>query len=160
MSTALMHVPKSHVCVVAQTEQVAPPVPHAPSPDPPWHSPPAQQPLHDDGSHAQLPPTQCRPLPQEPAAHVPPHPSLAPHALPVQSGTQTQEPWVQLQPLGQTAHATPPVPQAPALFPSSQPLPPQQPPAQDVASHWHAPATHRSPAGQLPLVQIALQPSL
>ena len=116
--------------------------------------------MHDDESHTQLPPTQCRPLLQDPVAHVPPHPSLAPHAFPEQSGTQTHEPWVQLQPFGQTAQARPPVPHAVGLFPSSQPPPPHHPPAQDVASHRHAPATQRSPAGQLPLLQIEPQPSL
>jgi len=116
--------------------------------------------VHDDGSHAQVPLTQCRPLPQDPVAQVPPHPSLAPHAFPVQLGTQTHEPWVQLQLFGQTAQARPPVPHALVLVPGSQPPPLQHPPAHDVASHRHAPATHRSPAAQLPFMQIEVQPSL
>jgi len=155
-----MQEPESQLCVELQMEQLVPPVPQPLLVVPDTHCPAAQHPVQDVPSHTQLPATQCRPLPQEPLAHVPPQPSLSPQALPVQLGTQTQLPPVQFQPLGQTAQPRPPVPQAFVLFPIWHAPPLQQPLAHDVESHWHEPATHRSPAGQLPSEQMPLQPSL
>lgn len=58
-----------------------------------------QQPPHEVLSQTQLPLTQRVPLPHVPDWQVPPQPSLAPHALPEQLGTQAHALLVQLQPL-------------------------------------------------------------
>lgn len=81
---------------------------------------------------------------------VPPHPSLAPHALLVQDGTQEHALLMQLQPLAHAAHARPPEPQALVTFPNSQPLALQQPLAQETASHWQLPEMQRWPGEQVP----------
>jgi hypothetical protein len=46
------------------------------------------------GSHAHVPLKQRWLVPQVPCMHTPEHPSLAPHALPVQLGAQTPVPQV------------------------------------------------------------------
>jgi hypothetical protein len=48
--------------------------------------------VHEVESQTQAPLAQCRPVPQLPVWHVPPHSSLAPHALSVQLGVQPQTP--------------------------------------------------------------------
>jgi hypothetical protein len=83
-----------HVVPVAQTAHTVPPVPHAPCTSPGSHVETLQHPLQEVPSHAHTPVTQCWPLPHEPSWHVPPQPSAAPHALPLQSGMQPHTPAV------------------------------------------------------------------
>ena len=87
------------ICDAEHVEHAAPPLPHALFDVPDTHCPAEQQPPHEVLSHVQLPLTQRVPLPHEPVMHVPPHPSLAPHALPAQLGTQAHALLLQLQPL-------------------------------------------------------------
>ena len=112
--------------------------PHAVWLDPLAHVEPLQQPEHDVGSHAQTPVTQRCPVAHDPSLQMPPHVSLAPHALPVQSGVhphtaalpppphesggahafpgqhgcplppQTPQSVPQVCPVAQAAHCTPP----------------------------------------------------
>jgi hypothetical protein len=88
----------------------APPLPHAVAVLPGSHAPLAgsQQPAHDVGSQEQAPATQRCPAGHPPSAQSPPQPSLAPHALPVQSGVH-----------GPTPHAF--GPPAPHVMPGMQP---------------------------------------
>jgi len=164
-----MQLPCRHACAHAHALHAPPPAPHALVAVPAAHCPPEQHPLHDVASHAQIPLTQWSPVPlQLPVWHVPPQPSLAPHALPVQLAAHPQTPLApapphvsgeahvppaqhacplpphrphvlpQAVPLVQAVHATPPVPQACAVVPGSHPEPLQQP-AHEVGSHAHVP---------------------
>jgi hypothetical protein len=69
-----------------------PPLPHAAVVVPDRHCPAEQHPEHDVGSHTQAPLAQWSPLAQLPVAHVPPHPSFAPHAALAQFGVHPQTP--------------------------------------------------------------------
>lgn len=86
------HVPPEHVPLDEHFAHVAPSWPHALVDVPDWQIEPAQQPLHDVGSHTHAPPSQCCPMPHEPVMHVPPHPSEAPHALLVHDGVHVPSP--------------------------------------------------------------------
>ena len=44
--------------------------------------------MHDDGSQTHAPLEQCSPLPHDPVAHVPPHPSLPPQTAAAHAGVQ------------------------------------------------------------------------
>ena len=72
----------------------APAAPHALLVVPGAHCPAVQHPLvHDVVSHVHVPVTQCSPVPaQLPVWQVPPQPSLAPHAAPLQFGVQPHTP--------------------------------------------------------------------
>jgi hypothetical protein len=96
------HVPHSPVPQVVPPAQIAhatPPWPHAVFVLPTSHVLPLQQPLHEVPSHTHAPLTQCWPVAQVPAAHTPPQPSLAPHALPAQLGVQGPVPQTLVAPL-------------------------------------------------------------
>ena len=126
-----------HACPLAHAVHTVPPWPHALALVPLSHVEPEQQPEHDVGSQAHTPLAQRCPVAHEPAAQTPPHVSLAPHALPVQSGVQPHTP------------ACPPPPQesgAPHALPAQHgcPLPPQMP--QSVPQVCPAPhAAHCTP---------------
>jgi hypothetical protein len=77
--------------------QAPPPVPHAVACVPVSHDPFAQQPLHEVASQVQAPCTQCCPAAQVPCWHVPPQPSSAPQAFPLQLGVQVEVQDVPLQ---------------------------------------------------------------
>jgi hypothetical protein len=109
-----------HVVPARHCAHMAPPLPQSFGSVPARHAPALeQQPVHDVGSHRQAPFEQCRPALHEPERHVPEHPSLAPHAFPVQLGMHTPVPHT----FG--------VPPAPHDFPVGQPpqgtLSPQRP---------------------------------
>ena len=133
-----------------QGVHTVPPLPHAPSLVPGSHVAPSQHPVHDVGSHWHAPVTHRCPAAQLPCVHTPEQPSLAPHALPLQSGVHALLPHV----LG--------VPPPPQVWPGAQPpqsrIPPQRPwicphlPAQsDVLSGVHPLST---PAFPLSLIHI------
>jgi hypothetical protein len=82
------HDPVPHVCPPAHETHAAPPLPHCPSTLPGSHVSPLQHPSHDVPSQTQTPCEQRSPLAHGPVSHVPPHPSLAPHALPLHVGVQ------------------------------------------------------------------------
>lgn len=86
------HTPPEQVPLTAHFAQVDPSWPHAVVDVPPRQVDPEQQPLHDVGSQTHAPPSQCWPMPHVPVAHVPLHPSDAPHALPVHDGVQVPSP--------------------------------------------------------------------
>jgi hypothetical protein len=68
-----------------------PPEPHESRRNPDTHCPAEQQPFaHDATSQTHEPAMHSVPAPHVPVAQTPPHPSLAPHALPAQLGTQAQ----------------------------------------------------------------------
>jgi hypothetical protein len=166
-----------------------PPVPHAFWLLPLSHVDPLQHPLHDVPSHTHRPSSHRCPAPHVPLAQTPPHPSLAPHALPAQLGSQPQTPDLpppphvsggahapppqhacplpphvpQLTPhcvpLAHAAHATPPAPHPCWAAPLSQ-LAPLQQPLHDVGSHAHTPDTQCCPVPQPPSVHTPAQPSL
>lgn len=95
-----MLLPPPQICDAEHTEQVAPPLPQLAFVLPDTHCPEAEQhPPHVVLSHVQVPLTQCVPLPQVPAMHVPPQPSLAPQAFAEQFGTQAHALLVQAQPV-------------------------------------------------------------
>ncbi len=179
-----------HVCPLPHTTQTVPPMPHSLLLVPDSHVVPEQQPAHDVASQTHTPVTQRSPVEHIPAVHTPPHPSPAPHALPVQLGVHPHTPGVPPPPHvsgaphvfpAQHACSLPPqvphpaVPQATPLGDAEHtapPLPhalsampgshdePLQHPPQDVLSHLHTPATHRCPCPQLPWVHTPEQPSL
>jgi hypothetical protein len=189
VTSEVLQVP-AHDCRPVHALHALPPVPHAADVVPDWHCPAEQQPPHDVASHAQVPCTQCWPSAHDPALHVEPHPSLAPHALPAQLGVQPHTPGVpdppQLSgaehaPPGQHACPDPPhVPQPPVPQPvpvahvahTAPPLPqalpsvpglhslPAQHPLHDVASHVHTPLAQRWPASHDPASQVPPHPSL
>ena len=79
--------PDVHWSGALHESQASPFAPHASCAAPGMQVFPWQHPVpHDTASHVHVPPTQCCPLSQLPLLHTPPHPSLAPHALPVQLG--------------------------------------------------------------------------
>jgi hypothetical protein len=86
-----MHSPAEHVPLPHAVHPL-PPLPHAVDVVPATHCPVEQHPPHDVVSHVQTPDEQRRPLSQLPAWHVPPHPSLSPHAAFVQSGVHPHRP--------------------------------------------------------------------
>jgi hypothetical protein len=120
---------------------------------------------------------------------MPPHPSLAPHALFVQLGAQPHTPLVpppphtsgavhvppeqqgcslpphapqsppQVVPAGHTMHRPPPLPHAISLVPIAH-VPALQHPEQELVSHTHPPFAQCSPAAQVPVWQIPPHPSL
>jgi hypothetical protein len=155
---AVTHDPEVHCIGALHNAQASPLVPHASCADPGMQVFPWQHPVgHDTASHVHVPPTQCCPVPQLPLLHIPPQPSLAPHAL--QLGVQPHVPPVQVVPPAHAVHTVPPCPHAPSSVPGSQVVPLQQP-LHEVTSHWHAPATHRCPLAQLPCAQVPAHPSL
>ena len=155
------------------------------------HAVPLQHPDgHEVESHTQTSLWHRSPLGQAPSPQVPAHPSLAPQALPAQSGVQPQTPLVppppqlsgEAQPSG-AQHGSPLPPQvaqaaSPQAVPSGQTMhaapplphsvssvpdsqtPPLQQPAHDVASQVHAPLTQWLPSGHEPPAQVPEQPSL
>jgi hypothetical protein len=176
------------VVPLAHASHSVPPLPHAPSLVPLSHVDPVQHPAHDVPSHTQRPSSHRCPAPHVPLVQAPPQPSLAPHALPAQLGTQPQTPVApppphvsggaqppaqhgcplppqvpQLTPhtvpLPHGAHATPPPPHALALVPLAHVVPLQHP-LHDVGSHVQTPNTQCSPVPQLPSVHTPAQPSL
>jgi hypothetical protein len=156
-----VHVP----CVPLQTAQVAPPDPHALSSlVPATHAPPEQHPVeHEVCVHSHDPLTQASPSAHEPLAQVPPQPSSAPHACPVQFGVHPQAPVVPPPPhVSGDAHAvqlSPAVPHSPLSAPLAQLVPLQQP-RHEVLSHMHAPDTQCCPLAHDPVAQVPPQPSL
>src|SRR5215472_3756369 len=77
---------------LGHTMHATPPAPHAPGLVPDAQVTPLQHPEQEVGSQAQLPCTQCCPVPQAPLVHTPLQPSLAPQALPAQLGVQVANP--------------------------------------------------------------------
>jgi hypothetical protein len=179
-----------HVCPVLHEAQVVPPCPQAALLVPGSHVVPEQHPVHDVGSHSHTPPAQCCPVAHDPAAHVPPQPSSAPHAFPLQSGAQPHRllcpppPHVSgapQAPLAQQGCPLPPhVPQSPVPHAcplehaahATPPVPhaaasvpgrqalPLQHPVHEVASQWQVPPTQRWPCSHEPVVHVPLHPSL
>ena len=94
---------------------IAPPLPHALLATPGKHCEPLQQPLHDVGSHTQVPPSQCWPEPQVPVTQTPPQPSLAPHVLAPHDGVHV--------PVPQMFGPPPPQVRPPAHAPQSRRVP-------------------------------------
>jgi hypothetical protein len=149
------------------------------------HWPAEQHPPHDDGSQTHCPLAQRRPLGHAPAPQVPPQPSSAPHALPLQFGVQPHVPpahasgaaHAPLQhgcplpphvphvlvphatPGGHAAHTVPPRPHAPSSAPPRHDEPLQQP-AHDVGSQLHTPTTQRWPGPHAPELHTPPQSSL
>jgi hypothetical protein len=74
--------------------QTTPPAPHAPADVPAAQTEMSQHPAHDVASHTQRPDSQRCPPAHAPFWQMPPHPSLAPHALPPQLGVHPQTPAV------------------------------------------------------------------
>jgi hypothetical protein len=107
----LLHAPPVQVCGLVQAMHVAPPVPQALSVVPDKQVFPLQQPLHAVASQTHVPAEQRWPVLHEPVWQVPPHPSLAPHALPVQLGVHGQREHVP----GRVVHGLHAVHSAPAL---------------------------------------------
>ena len=87
-----VHAPPVHAPPLVHFAHTAPARPHAFVAVPGRHVEPAQQPLHDVGSHAQIPASQRWPVPQLPVEQTPPQPSVAPHALPAHDGVQLPVP--------------------------------------------------------------------
>jgi hypothetical protein len=82
-----------HVVPAPHTMHAAPPWPQSFGSVPARHAPALEQhPVHELGSHRHAPFEQCRPAVHVPERHVPEHPSLAPHAFPVQLGVHTPVP--------------------------------------------------------------------
>lgn len=80
-----------HTWLAPHVAQTTPPCPHAPFDVPVWQVFPLQQPAHDEAvSQTHTPVLHRRPALQLPAMQVPPHPSLAPQALPAQLGVHPQ----------------------------------------------------------------------
>jgi hypothetical protein len=153
------HEPPWQVCVPMQVAHAAPPVPHEVSVVPARQVLPLQQPLHEVVSQTHVPDEQRWPVLHEPLMHVPPQPSLAPHALPTQLGVHPVHRPLSHVPLpSHFAQIAPPLPQALGDVPGVHTTPSQQPP-HDVVSHTHAPPAHRCPSPQLPFVQTPPQPS-
>lgn len=178
-----------HATPDAHALHTTPPVPHALATLPGSHVARSQHPLHDVPSHVHTPVTQCWPLPHVPSWHTPPHESLAPHALPAQSGLQPHtfavpppphdsgnahvEPEQHACPLpphvpqstphalpaAHAVHAAPPMPQALCESPLAHVLPSQHP-AHDVPSHVQTPSEHRSPCPHAPSVHTPSHPLL
>ena len=173
----------------AHSMQTVPPCPHAVLSVPDSHVVPLQHPLHDVASHAHTPFEHSCPVPHVPLVHTPPHPSLAPHALPVQLAVHPQTPlapppphvsgalhappsqhaWPlpphaphvvpQVVPDAHAAHALPPMPHADSSEPDSHVVPLQQP-EHDVGSHVQAPCTQCCPVSQVPAVHTPSHPLL
>ena len=105
-----------------QDAQMEPPLPHALDDEPPRQVLPLQQPAQEVGSHTHAPPSQCWPPPQVPVMQVPPQPSVAPHALPLQDGVHVPVPHrlgpapPQFRPAGQLPHSMI-LPQRPTMLP-------------------------------------------
>jgi len=128
------HPPFTHDCPIGHAAHAAPPLPHVMLPccGGGTHEPPWQQPWQLIASH-----THC-PLEQRwPAAHAPPVPQR--HAPPEQLSAEMGE---------HAAHAAPPVPHWLDVGGVTQPIGPQHPPPQLVASHTHWPLTQCSPLPQ------------
>jgi hypothetical protein len=90
-----VHVPLLHVCPLEHATHACPPAPQALLAVPDSHCPAEQHPVaHDVELHVHVPLTHAWPLGQEPLVHTPPHPSLAPHALPVQLAVHPHTPLV------------------------------------------------------------------
>jgi hypothetical protein len=186
-----VHFPLLHTSPLEHATHACPPLPQALLVVPGSHRPAEQHPVaHDVELHVHMPLTHASPLGQEPELHVPPQPSLAPHALPVQLGVHPHVPlWPPPPQLSGEAHAWPAqhgcplpphVPQlaVPHWVPPAQaahatpPWPqalwlvpdshvaPLQHPEHDVGSQRHDPATHLCPVAQLPSVHTPAQPSL
>ena len=83
--------------------------------------------------------------------HTPVHPSLVPHALPVQLGVQVQAPFVH-GPDEHVSHVAPLVPHALVEVPSSHASPLQHP-EHEVSSQVHTPDRQCCPDAQLVVVQ-------
>jgi hypothetical protein len=78
--------PVPQLVPLAQTAQETPPLPQAPLSLPFSHDDPLQQPAQEVPSHKHAPDTHRCPVPQLPLVHTAMQPSLAPHALLLQSG--------------------------------------------------------------------------
>jgi hypothetical protein len=132
-----------HLVPARQRVHWAPPMPQAFGSVPARHAPVLEQhPVHEVESQTHAPLAQCRPAPHVPDTHVPEHPSLAPHALPVQLGVQVPVPQTfgvpaapHASPGGQPPHGTW-LPQRPVIVPHL--------PAQSAVLS----GTHASPFGE------------
>jgi hypothetical protein len=93
--------------------------------------------------------------------HVPPQPSLPPHATPAQLGEHpVQRPPEHVEPFPvHFTHSAPPLPHAPVAEPGEHTDPVQQP-VHDVGSQTQAPPSQCWPKPQVPVVQTPPQPSL
>ena len=132
----MTHAPALHACPGMHALHAPPPVPHAARSVPAWHAPLAQQPLQDIVSQVQAPATQRRPAPHVPCAHLPPHPSSAPQAFPVQLGVHVApQPDPGMQVLAQPSGA------------------PQALPAQ-AGVHTPGPHTFGPPPPQVPVAHL------
>jgi hypothetical protein len=154
------HAPVVHVCVPPHVTHAAPPAPHEVVVVPARHELPLQQPEHDVVSHTQVPAEQRWPVLHAPVVQVPPQPSLAPHALPLQLGVHPVQRPPEHPPLPlHDAQMAPPLPHALDDVPPRQVLPLQQP-AHDVGSQTHAPPSQCWPPPHVPVTQVPPQPSL
>jgi hypothetical protein len=179
-----------HACPVLHATQTVPPVPQAASLVPGSQVTPEQQPPHDVASHPHTPAAHRWPGPHVPDAHLPPQPSSALHALPLQLGLQPHTPGRPAPPhesgaaqaLPPAQHGCPFPPQMPQSVPhvcplahvphATPPMPqaalvvplshasPWQQPAHDVTSQAQVPATQRCPWPHAPAVQTPSQPLL
>jgi hypothetical protein len=182
--------PVPHASPPEHATHSLPPLPHCPSTFPGSQTLPLQHPAQDVPSQMHTPAAHRSPEPQGPVWQTPPHPSLAPHALPLQLGVHPHSPARPPPPhVSGALHVLPPQHGCPAP-PHAEHAPPahwspaehaahapppcphaagalpvshpfaSQQPAHVVASHLQAPATQRSPAPHEPDVQIPWQPSL
>jgi hypothetical protein len=151
------HAPATQACVLAQPAHIAPPVPHAPTSLPGWHTPFAsQQPFGQvDLLQTHAPPTHAVPLPQvaharPPVPHAPtivpgwhmPLPSQQP--LPHIVESQVQTPDSHDCPVEHGAQLAPALPHEVGVCEANGTHTPlaQQPFGQEFASQAHCPDAH------------------
>lgn len=147
-----------------QTEHFPPLPPQAEALEPVSHPLLSQQPAPQEVVvHVQFPLTHSSPAAQAPVLQIPPHPSGAPQAWPVQLGVQPQVCAVPEPPhvwgAAHCAHVAPALPHASLAVPGWHPPAPQHPLAHDVLSQTQVPATQCKPLSHEPIAQDPPQPS-
>jgi hypothetical protein len=126
------------------------------------HAPCAHVPPHPSAAPQALP-AQLGVHPHVPVAPAPPQVSGAVHPFPVQHGCpfppQTPHVVPQVVPDEHTSHRAPPLPHAASFVPAAQP-PLAQHPEHELVSQTQPPLTQCRPCAQLPVMHTPPQPSL